>query len=285
MTRRAGLIGYPVAHSITPALQQAAFDRYGLDIRYEYWETRPEDLAARLSSLREPDVLGAQVTVPHKETALPYLDERVGDVVELGATNVLACKGGRLLGYNTDVPGFLRALEEDGRLDPAGKRVLLLGAGGAARAIALGLTRQRVGLLTIANRTPERARAVARLAEGRVPVAEVSLEGRPFREAAASADLIVNSTTLGMAGGPGEGQSPLTADLIPRSALVYDIVYNPPETPLLREARRAGARTLSGLAMLVYLGAEAFEIWTELPAPVEVMMAAAHRALKERVGR
>lgn len=285
MPRRVGLIGFPVAHSISPALQQAAFDRYGLDVRYEYWETRPEELGARLASLRNPEVLGAQVTVPHKEAALAYLDEQVGDVVELGATNVLACKDGKLLGCNTDVSGFLRALKEDGHFDPTGKRVLLLGAGGAARAIVLGLARQRVGLLTIANRTPERARAVARLAADKVAVAEIPLEGRPLREAAAAADLIVNSTSLGMAGGPGEGQTPLTADAIPGTALVYDIVYNPPETPLLREARKAGARTLGGLAMLVYLGAEAFEIWTGMPAPVDVMMAAAQRALKEKVGR
>ncbi len=284
MTKRAGIVGFPVSHSVSPALQQAAFDHYGMEARYEYWETTPEALAERMASLRDPGVLGAQVTVPHKQEALAFVDGMTDDVRALGAVNVIANDNGTLAATNTDVSGFVRALREDAGADLQGKRVLLLGAGGAARAIVLGLAREGIASLAIANRTTLRALDVAAVAAGMVSRIEViPLSPEALASEAADADLIVNSTTLGMTGVG--GPSPLAARAIPAAALVYDIVYNPPDTPLLLEAKAAGAQTLGGLAMLVYVGAEAFEQWTGLKAPVDVMMAAAEKALAERLGR
>ncbi len=284
MTKRAGIIGFPVSHSVSPALQQAAFDYHGIEARYEYWETTPEALAERIASLRDSGVLGAQVTVPHKQEALAFVDAMTDDVRALGAVNVIANDNGTLAATNTDVTGFVRALREDAGADLRGKRVLLLGAGGAARAIVLGLAREGIASLTIANRTVQRARDVAAVAAGMVSRIEaIPLAPEALANEAADADLIVNSTTLGMTGVG--GPAPLAARAIPSAALVYDIVYNPPDTPLLLEAKAAGAQTLGGLAMLVYVGAEAFEQWTGLKAPVDVMMAAAERALAERLRR
>ena len=284
MTKRAGIIGFPVSHSVSPALQQAAFDYHGIEARYEYWETTPEALAERMASLRDPGVLGAQVTVPHKQEALAFVDAVSDDVRALGAVNVIANDNGTLAATNTDVTGFVRALREDAGADLRGKRVLLLGAGGAARAIVLGLAREGIASLAIANRTVQRARDAAAVAAGMVSRIEViPLSPEALANEAAGADLIVNSTTLGMTGVG--GPAPLAARSIPPAALVYDIVYNPPDTPLLLEAKAAGAQTLGGLAMLVYVGAEAFEQWTGLKAPVDVMMAAAEKALAERLGR
>ena len=284
MTKRAGIIGFPVSHSVSPALQQAAFDYHGIEARYEYWETTPEALAERIASLRDPGVLGAQVTVPHKQEALAFVDAVTDDVRALGAVNVIANDNGTLAATNTDVTGFVRALREDAGADLRGKRVLLLGAGGAARAIVLGLAREGIASLAIANRTAQRALDVAAVAAGMVSRIEaIPLSPEALASEAANADLIVNSTTLGMTGVG--GPAPLAARAIPPAALVYDIVYNPPDTPLLLEAKAAGAQTLGGLAMLVYVGAEAFEQWTGLKAPVDVMMAAAEKALAERLGR
>lgn len=278
MTRYAGIIGYPLGHSISPAFQQAAFDHCRIDAQYLTWPTPPEDVARRVRSLRGPGIMGANVTVPHKEAVMPYLDG-VADLAQaVGAVNTIVNRGGQLEGHNTDVPGFMQALREDGGFHPEGKRVLLLGAGGAARAVAHGLLEAGVSALTIANRSVERAVELAVPSESSTPIRAV-----PLTEEALSAsdgwDLIVNTTSVGMAGSPGEGQSPLPEGLIPSNGLVYDIVYNPENTPLLVAARRAGARTLGGLPMLIYQGAESFRLWTRMQPPIGVMFAAARRAL------
>ena len=279
MTLAVGIIGYPLGHSISPAFQQAAFDFYGMDARYMVWETPPDGLAQRMQALRIPDTLGANVTVPHKEAVRPYLDRLANAAQRTGAVNTIVSRDGALEGHNTDVTGFLRALKEDGGFDPAGKRVLLLGAGGAARAVAYALVDAGMASIAIANRTVERAqRLVDGLGNDAISEA-VSLE----RAALASQDgwdLIVNCTSLGMLHGSGEGQSPLPVNIIPSNTLVYDLVYNPQETPLLQEARKAGARALGGLPMLVYQGAEAFQLWTGKEAPLKVMFGAARQALE-----
>ncbi|MSQ21859.1 MAG: shikimate dehydrogenase [Dehalococcoidia bacterium] len=277
-TLTVGIIGYPLGHSISPAFQQAAFDHYGIDVRYLVWETPPEGLAQRIQSLRAPIVLGANVTVPHKEAVRSSLDSLSEAAQRTGAVNTIVNRNGLLEGHNTDITGFLRALREDGGFDPRGKRVLLLGAGGAARAVAYALASAGVASLTIANRTVERAqRLIQVLSIG--AIAKVVPMERDALAAGDAWDLIVNTTTLGMVHSQGDGQSPLPVELIPPHALVYDLVYNPPETPLLREARRAGAATLGGLAMLVYQGAEAFQLWTDKEAPLPVMFEAARKAL------
>jgi shikimate dehydrogenase len=280
MTWFLGIIGYPLGHSISPIFQQAALDHYGLDARYEVWETEPSKLPALIRRLRSPDVLGANVTVPHKEEVLKLLDEVSRWGREVGAVNTIVNRERRLIGHNTDSYGFLRALREDASFDPRGKDVLILGAGGAAKAVALGLAREGVARIAIANRTPKRAEELAAaLRRYKVGVEVLPLDGPDLARAAGRSHLIVHCTTLGMRHSPTEGQTPLKADAIPRGALVYDLVYNPLETPLLLEARKAGARTVGGLPMLVYQGVASFELWTGRKAPVEVMFRAARKAL------
>ena len=281
MNTSLGIIGYPIGHSISPVFQQAALDFCGVDAEYRAYPVAPEEVGEFVAGLRQPGVLGINVTVPHKEAVILFLDEIDDWATEAGAVNTIVNRQGRLTGHNTDGYGFLRALQQGGGFQPQGRRTLILGAGGAARGVVLALAREGVGHLTIANRTPERAESLAQLARGRGIAAQaIPLSGADLAEAAASAELIVNCTTIGMAHGPGAADSPLPRQAIPVTALVYDLVYNPLETRLLREAAQTGAATLGGIQMLVYQGAASFELWHEQPAPVAVMLEAATRAMQ-----
>lgn len=278
-----GIIGYPIGHSISPRFQQAALDSLSIDAEYRAYEVHPEGVGDFVDSLRGPGVLGINATVPHKEAVMPFLDEIDDWAAEAGAVNTIVNRSGRLAGYNTDGYGFLRALRESGGLEPGGKRALILGAGGSARGVVQALLRAGIAELVIANRTVERAESLAELAgEGGVSAEAIPLEPGALSEAAASAELIVNCTSLGMRHGPDESATPLASEQIPGTALVYDLVYNPMQTPLLRAAEQAGAATLGGISMLVYQGAASFEIWLERPAPVAVMMDAAMAAMRTR---
>lgn len=274
---RVGLIGDPVAHSLSPAIQQPALDALGLAARYELWPTAAADLPARIAGLRAPDVLGANVTVPHKLAVMPLLDEVAPLARRAGAVNTLLHRQGRLLGENTDVHGFAAALTEVCR-DPAARRTLILGAGGAARAVLLALEGAGAGEITIANRDPDRA---ARLAAdfAPTPIRLVSPGGADLRRELATTTLLVNATSLGWH----PGEAPLPLDLLaalPAGALVVDLTYR--DTDLLVAARAHGLATLDGLSMLVHQGARALELWTGRPAPLSVMLDAARRA---RAGR
>ena len=281
MNTSLGIIGYPIGHSISPRFQQAALDSCGIDAEYRAYPVAPEDVGKFVAGLRQPGILGINVTVPHKEAVIPFLDEIDDWAAEAGAVNTIVNRQGRLTGHNTDGYGFLRALQQGGSFQPRGRRTLILGAGGAARGVVLALAREGVGYLTIANRTPDRAESLAQLARGRGIAAQaIPLPGADLTEAAASAELIVNCTTIGMTHGPGAADSPLLRQAIPVTALVYDLVYNPLETRLLREAAQIGAATLGGIQMLVYQGAASFELWHEQPAPVAVMLEAATRAMQ-----
>lgn len=280
-----GLLGYPLSHSISPAFQQAAFDHYGMNVRYDLWPAPPETLESEVSKLRLSRYLGANVTVPHKERIPSLVDEVDSHARSMGAINTIVARDDRLIGYNTDGYGFIRSLQEIGGCDPGGKRVLLLGAGGAGRAAAFSLVAAGAASVTIANRTAGRAESLARDVGGAAGnVAAIPADGAALREAASGSELIVNSTSVGMRHGDAEGVSPLDAALIPPGSLVYDMVYNPPETPLMRHAEKAGARTLGGLMMLIYQGAAAFELWTGSPAPLDVMAKEGRRALALMTG-
>ena len=288
MNTALGIIGFPIGHSISPAFQQAALDCCAIPARYRAYNVHPEDVAAFVAELRLPAILGINVTVPHKESVIPFLDNLDDWAAEAGAVNTIVHRRGRLTGYNTDGYGFLRALREGAGFDPAGSRALILGAGGAARGVVLALARERVGLLTIANRTAGRAETLARLAQSRgvaaaaLPLPATANPDPALAAAARQADLIVNCTTIGMAHGPQADGVPLPWQLLAPGALVYDLVYNPPQTRLLGEAAQAGIATLGGIEMLVYQGAAAFELWLERPAPVPEMLAAATRAMQNR---
>ena len=283
MTSKLGIIGFPISHSISPVFQQAALDHLGVDATYQAWEVKPEEIGEFVDGLRSPGTLGINVTVPHKEAVIPFLDEVDDWATSAGAVNTIVNHDGKLTGHNTDGPGFLRALRESGSFSPRGKNVLVLGAGGAAKGVVLALTREGVGRFTIANRTLDRGQQLSRMArDNGLDAQAISLEADGLATAAASADLIVNCTTMGMSHGPDETGTPLQLASIPATALVYDLVYNPLETPLLRDAARAGAGTLGGIYMLVYQGADSFKYWTGQDAPVAVMLAAATKAMASR---
>ncbi len=289
MSRRLGIIGYPLGHSMSPVMFRAAFEEYGVDVTYDAWEVAPKDLGDFLEGVRcsEGEILGFNATVPHKEAVMAAMDEVSEEAQRAGAVNTVVNDDGRLVGYNTDGAGFVRALREEAGFEFGGSRGLIIGAGGAARGVVMAMSSEGVGEFTIANRTPERAE---RLAEdlrvhfaGGVRV--VAMESGEFIRAAASASLIVQCTTMGMLHSPAADASPLAAEDIPGDCVVYDLVYNPPETPLMREASRAGARVYGGLSMLVYQGAVGFETWMGRPAPVEAMFKAARTALAEQQER
>jgi len=273
-----GLIGYPVKHSISPYFQQAALDYYHLDIRYQLWETSPEKLSSRIAGLREPQNLGANVTTPYKETVLPLLDEVDEQASLIGAVNTIAKRDDKLVGFNTDAHGFITALRSEGKFDPKGKKVAILGAGGVARAVCFSLVQNKVSSLTIMDGILDKSKALAEHINRYVTRAglKTRIAVLPW-QSVNSADtfercrLIVHCTTIGMKYSPQQGQSPLSGDVIPEGILVYDLVFNPRVTPLLQLAQKAGADILGGLPMLVYQGATSFELWTGRKALVDIM--------------
>lgn len=285
MPQVAGLIGFPVAHSISTIFQQAAFDALGIDARYERWATTAIELPARIAALRSPAYLGANVTSPHKERVLDLLDEVEPVARRVGAVNTIVNTGGTLQGANTDVEGFTRALRERGGFDPRGAAALLLGAGGAARAVVVALAEAGAARILVANRHPERA---IRLVSDLEPASSSRIEALRWSDAVSAAglrsvELLIHCTTLGLAGSELAAEAPVSAAALHRNLFVCDIVANPLVTPLLRLARAAGARCLGGLPMLVYQGAAAFERWTRRSAPVELMMQAAEAAMRSSV--
>jgi len=283
MTQRLGIIGYPIGHSISPIFQQAGLDHLGIDATYEKWEVTPEGVGDFVAGLRAPGTLGINITVPHKQAVIPFLDEVDEWATAAGAVNTIVNHDGHLKGHNTDGPGFLRALLVETGYDPSRTRALILGAGGAARGILLALVRGGVDSLVIANRTLERAETLAQLSsDNGVGSEAISLSGDALTEAAASANLIVNCTTMGMSHGPDEHGSPISAAQIPATAIVNDVVYTPLLTPILKEAAAAGATALGGLPMLVYQGVLSFQMWTGVDAPVDVMLAAATAEMTSR---
>ena len=283
MTLNVGVTGYPLTHTISPAFQQPAFDYCGIPAVYRPYPVTTEALPDFIAALREPVWLGLNVTIPHKEAVTALLDHCTATAETIGAVNTLFKEDGRLVGDNTDAHGFLTALRADGETDPAGARVLALGAGGAGRAVLVALAQAGAAGVTLANR--HRARAESLVAELTAALhaqttAVVDWDSAALRQAAIDADIIVNSTAVGMESGPAPELSPLPPDIFHSGQLVFDLVYTPRRTPLLRYAQAGGARVVDGLPMLVYQGAAAFERWTGMPAPLKLMKAKAVAALR-----
>jgi shikimate dehydrogenase len=270
-THRLALLAHPAGHSVSPALQAAAFAAAGIDARYELLDVPPERLQDAVAALRRAPWLGANVSVPYKTAVGPWLDALSPTARRLGAVNTIVRRGDQLYGDNTDLSGFARSLD-DLDLSLVDADVVVLGAGGAARAVVAALV-DLGAAIAVHNRTGERARAlVADLAPGiRVLTDEDLVQVVP------SARLLVQTTSVGMSGGP--PGSPLPAGVLPRAGAVIDLVYRPPVTPLLAAARAAGLPVRNGLPMLVYQGAASFEAWTGWPAPVAAMGRAAENAL------
>ena len=284
--KRAGVIGYPLGHSLSPVIFQAAFEAAGIEATYEAWETPPEALESRLDAIRD-DFLGANVTIPHKQAVVPLLDRLDERAERIRAVNTIANENGQLVGYNTDVAGFARALREDAGFDPKGKRVAVLGAGGAARAVCLALIEAGAFLILLTGRSPRRLdRLVADLrglTSTGITITWTHWGDGTFMTVLPKADLLVNCTPVGTRGNETEGESPLPDEFLPAGGIVFDLVYNPPETPLLQAAKAKGAKTVSGLGMLVYQAAESFRLWTGREAPVERMLEAGRQALETGV--
>jgi shikimate dehydrogenase len=258
-----GLIGFPVEHSLSPAIHEAALRAAGLSGSYKALKTPPQFLRARLQEIRR-EYVGVNVTIPHKESVMAYLDELTSEARAIGAVNTILCKEHRLIGYNTDGLGFISGLDEAG-IPYRNQKTLVLGAGGAARAIAYAL-RERGAHVAVYNRSMERARELCK-------EFGLHLVSEPLLDTAVrSCDLLINTTSVGL---KDPHSSPLPEGLLPREGAVVDIVYNPAITRLLSEAHKAGLLTLGGLPMLVWQGALAFELWTGVRPDVQVMYAAA----------
>jgi shikimate dehydrogenase len=276
--KQVGLIGYPVSHSLSPQMQQAAFDALGIEARYVLWETQPGTLAQRVASLRSPGILGANVTIPYKEDVVSLLDEYDAAAVKIGAVNTIVNRDGRLVGYNTDAAGFIRALTDftGCAFDCHGKKAVILGTGGAARAAAVALLENGVGELALLGRTHGRVDALVNhlraLDSGNKRVSGASLGGAETNRFLSGADLLVNATSVGLR--MDDEALLVDIDLLQAGAFVMDMVFNSPQTRLLGAAHARGCHTLNGLAMLLYQGALAFELWTGRAAPVEPMRAA-----------
>jgi shikimate dehydrogenase len=272
-----GVLGYPVAENPTGVMQEAAFAAAGLNWRYLTIEVLPEDLAAAMAGLRAFNMRGINLTIPHKVAVLPLLDEISPDAAMIGAVNTVRREGDRLIGENTDGKGFLRGVREEARGDPKGKRIVILGAGGAARAIAVELALAGAAEMTVYNRSVERGQTMV---HDLVSATSANAHFNPWTgtyHVTQDVDILINATSIGLF--PDVDAMPDVSLVAARpDLLVCDVVPNPPETRLIQSARAQGLQVLTGLAMLVYQGAIGFEMWTGHTAPEVVMKDALRRA-------
>ena len=268
-TKVCGIIGDPIEHTMSPVMHNAAFKNKGIDYVYLAFRVKKEELGKAIEGMRALDIRGLNITIPHKVTVIPFLDELDPLADKIGAVNTIVNDNGVLRGYNTDATGFLQALLERG-IEPKGKSVVILGAGGASRAISFILA-ERGSSLVILNRTWDKAKICAdRISETfQRKATALKLNRENLAAALSQADILVNATSIGMS--PNINETPVTSNLLKPGLVVFDIVYNPIKTRLRREAEAAGATVISGLDMLVWQGALAFEKWTGLKAPVELM--------------
>lgn len=268
MTKRVVLIGHPVAHSLSGAMQQAALDHLGIDATYELWDRTPAQLAETIAELRSDDFLGANVTIPHKERVVPLVDRQTDEAHATGAVNTLTRDGRKLVGHNTDVTGFKVALDKLVGRQKMPRHAVVLGAGGGSRAVVYGLIREGFQRVVVFNRHLHRAEQMVKHF-GR-SASHMDLRAMPWHESIIEAELaktrvLVNATSIGL----GEDVSPIPAEILPSDLLVLDLIYR--NTRLLRDAAAAGCATADGELMLLHQGAASFTLWTGQPAPIEVM--------------
>ena len=278
---RLGVLGDPVEHSLSPQMQNAALKQSKIAMQYSRFRISSNDLREALESIRKLEFVGLNLTIPHKVAALEFLDSADDNVKRIGATNVIKIENGKLRGFNTDGRGFARAVREEFSVDLRDLRILVLGAGGAARAIALQCAKENCERLVIANRTFEKGQKLADSLRdffsgpkvfGPVPrLQAIPWEERAFQFQIANVDLVVNATPVGLNRGDA---STIPARLLAPHVMVYDTIYSDKRTPLVAAAIEAGARGANGLSMLLHQGALAFEIWFQREAPLEVMRGA-----------
>lgn len=272
-----GVIGYPVRNSLSPIIQNLAFRSTGMNSVYLAFEVEPKKLAAAISGLMAIGVVGLNVTIPYKVACIKYVDFLDEYSAQADAVNTVHFKEGKLYGYNTDGAGFLSSLRRNG-IDPRDMCALILGAGGAARAVAIALARSGAREIIIVNRTRKNSEKLKYLINenfGDIGVTAAN-DFKDYYKYAQRADIIVNCTSIGM----NSSDIPIDSEVIRSSHIVFDLVYYPLETQLLRAARIKGARAISGIEMLVFQGAESFRIWTGIDPPYEKMLEAASRNIK-----
>ncbi|MBM7097141.1 MULTISPECIES: shikimate dehydrogenase [Alteribacter] len=278
MNLRMGVFGHPIGHSMSPAMHNAALAEVGLQGSYGAYDIHPEDLEEAVRSLREDQFRGVNVTLPHKVNVMPFLDEISSDARTIGAVNTIVQENGRLIGYNTDGQGYLDSLLTESGEELKNKKVLIIGAGGAARAVAVSLLKYGVQVLAITNRTMSKAKEIARICE---PVGPVSVLPSTIAQANLTGfDVIINTTSIGMA--PDIDRMPFSLETLKRDSIVSDLIYTPLKTRWLQVAENKGAKTINGLGMFINQGAIAFELWTGRKAPREKMKQTVLDALKKQ---
>lgn len=266
-TKLVGLLGHPVSHSQSPIMHNTAFSHTQLNFAYAAFDVAPEQLDEAVAGIRALGLRGVNVTIPHKVAILPMLDEIDPLAKRIGAVNTVVNENGRLIGYNTDGMGYVRSLVEESNVQLQSQVVTLLGAGGAARAVAFTLAEQGVKEIRIINRSREKATSLAEHLSAIVPTSVV--DPADGQHAIADATLLINTTSIGMY--PQVDEMPVPAEWLHERLIVSDLIYNPLETRLLKQARLIGARAHSGVGMFVNQGALAFELWTGEKAPSEIM--------------
>ncbi|MDP2350780.1 MAG: shikimate dehydrogenase [Chloroflexota bacterium] len=278
MTKRVVLIGHPVAHSLSGAMQQAAFDHLGIGATYELWDRAPNELAEAIAEIRTEDFLGANVTIPHKERVVAHTDRQTDEAHVTGAVNTLTREGKKLVGHNTDVPGFKIALDKLVGKQKMPRHAVVLGAGGGARAVVYGLIREGFQRVVVFNRHLHRAESLVKHFSR--SAAHMDLRAMPWHESIIEAELsktkvLVNATSIGL----NPDESPIPGEILTPELMVLDLVYG--NTRLLRDAASAGCTTADGGMMLLHQGAASFTLWTGQPAPIDVM----HEALTDARAR
>ncbi len=278
-TRVCGVIGDPIEHTLSPIMHNAAFNALSLDYAFLAFKVKPKAVENAVNGMRALNVRGLNVTMPHKSTVLKYLDRTDLSAQIVNSVNTILNKDSKLFGFNTDGVGALKALRENG-VEPKGRKVLLLGAGGAARAIAYTMAKE-ADELAVLNRTIKQAQALAKLLEKTVnkKIVAGSISPKEIQQNLQDSDILINATSIGMK--PKADESLVSPKLLRPDLSVMDIVYNPLETKLAKEAKAAGAKVVSGVEMLIYQGAASFELWTGKSAPVEVMRQAALNHLQK----
>ena len=276
------LLGNPLGHSISPPMHNRVFEKLELDYCYLPVQVTPENLKAVFAGLTKMNVGGFNITIPHKIRIIEHLDSLDPLAATIGAVNTICIKDGKTRGYNTDGEGFIRSLEEKGKIAVLGKKIFLLGCGGAARAIAMALAFRGAAEIFIGNRTLAKAEALATEINKKIRTCAKAIEARPElqRKTIKSCDILVNCTSLGMH--PRDEASPIGEEALFEHLVVADIVYNPHTTRLLTTAQAKGCRIVHGLGMLIYQGAAAFKLWTGINPLIPEMTETAYALMAEK---
>jgi shikimate dehydrogenase len=274
-----GIFGHPVEHTFSPGMHNAAFAKIKRDACYVPFAVAPADLGRAVRAVVPLGIRGLNITIPHKETVIPFLDNLTDDARMIGAVNTIEVNRGKLIGHNTDGRGFLRSLREETGFRPKGKTILMVGSGGAARAVGINLALSGARTIILCDLDTVKAVKLSRDIQNKTATRVKVVDPEDLEKSAPVAECIINATPLGLK--PGD-PLPIPRHLIRKDQLICDLVYNPLRTPLLKAARSAGADTLSGIGMLLYQGVIAFEIWTGGKAPVNVMKAALDGQIEKR---